>query len=158
MVSLVLGYRKNIKQLKLSKLGAFHLAFTYLIGCERSGNMNNQILRGQIYLADLEPTIGSEQGGTRPVLILQNNIGNKHSPTTIVAAITSKIFTKHTLPTHYQIFANEGLTQNSIVLLEQIRVIDKARILRYLDSLSEADMLKIDQKLVVSLGINKYYL
>ncbi len=120
--------------------------------------MSEQILRGQIYLADLEPTIGSEQGGTRPVLIIQNNIGNKHSPTTIIAAITSKIFTKHMLPTHYQISASEGLTRNSIVLLEQIRVIDKARILRYLDTLSEADMINIDRKLVTSLGINKYYL
>lgn len=120
--------------------------------------MYNQIYRGQIYLADLEPTIGSEQGGTRPVLIIQNDMGNKHTSTTIVAAITRKVFTKHLLPTHYKIYANGKITKNSIVLLEQIRVIDKARKLRYMGTLSDADMINIDKKLLISLGINRYNL
>ena len=120
--------------------------------------MNENISRGQIYLADLEPTIGSEQGGTRPVLILQNDIGNRHSPTTIIAAITSRIYTKPILPTHYMIPSSSGLTHDSIALLEQIRVIDKSRILKYLGTLTPNDMINIDQKIVISLGINNYYI
>ena len=120
--------------------------------------MNENISRGQIYLADLEPTIGSEQGGARPVLILQNDIGNRHSPTTIIAAITSRIYTKHILPTHYMFPSSSGLTHDSIALLEQIRVIDKSRILKYLGTLTPNDMINIDQKIVISLGINNYYI
>lgn len=120
--------------------------------------MNRFITRGQIYLADLEPTIGSEQGGTRPVLIVQNDMGNKHSPTTIIAAITSRIYTKNVLPTHFMIPDGSGLAQSSIVLLEQLRVIDKSRLLKHIGALSPADMISIDRKLIISLGINKYYL
>ena len=87
--------------------------------------MNETYLRGDLYYADLGQGIGSEQQGTRPVVIIQNNIGNRHSPTVIVAAITSKTNAKAKLPTHYYIAAGNGLELPSIVLLEQIRTIDK---------------------------------
>ena len=83
--------------------------------------------RGDVYYADLSPVVGSEQGGTRPVLILQNNIGNKYSPTVIVAAITSKIG-KSKVPTHVLMGKDKELTENSVALLEQIRTIDKQRL------------------------------
>ena len=88
-------------------------------------NTNLEIKRGYLYYADLSPVVGSEQGGIRPVLIIQNDIGNKYSPTVIVAAITSQI-NKAKLPTHIEISANEyGLNKDSVILLEQIRTIDK---------------------------------
>lgn len=111
----------------------------------------NQIKRGEIYYADLSPAVGSEQDGVRPVLILQNNTGNKHSPTTIVAAITSRQ-TKSKLPTHVQIDTN-GLKCKSIVLLEQIRTIDKSRLTERIDKLDKATMGKIDHAIITSLGI-----
>lgn len=120
--------------------------------------MYNQILRGQIYYADLETTIGSEQGGVRPVLIIQNNFGNKYSPTTIIVAMTARIHTKHNLPTHHFISASCGLKYDSIVLLEQIRTIDKARLRDYIGMIGNNDMQQIERKLIVSLGINKYEL
>ena len=89
-----------------------------------------EIKRGEIYYADLSPVVGCEQDGVRPVVILQNDVGNRHSPTTIVAAITSKR-TKTVFPTHVAIQA-EGLEKDSMVLLEQIRTIDKARLLAYI--------------------------
>lgn len=118
----------------------------------------NQVLRGQIYYADLETTIGSEQGGVRPVLIVQNNMGNKYSPTTIIVAMTSRVYTKHNLPTHHFISSSVGLKHNSIVLLEQIRTIDKARLRDYIGEITHDDMQQIERKLIVSLGINKYEL
>ncbi len=89
--------------------------------------MQKKVYKNEVYYADLEPVIGSEQGGTRPVLILQNDIGNKHSPTTIVAAITTRTGKKVHQPTHVHIDC-PGLARNSIVLLEQIRTIDKTRL------------------------------
>ena len=89
--------------------------------------MNKSISRGDLYYADLNPVVGSEQGGIRPVLIIQNNTGNKHSPTVIIAAITSKDV-KSTLPTHCVLSEHAGLDHNSVVLLEQIRTIDKTRL------------------------------
>ena len=89
--------------------------------------MEKTIKRGDIYYAELNPVIGSEQGGTRPVLIISNDIGNRHSPTVIVAAITSRVHTKAKLPTHTAIRDFEGLNKDSIILLEQIRTIDKKR-------------------------------
>lgn len=83
------------------------------------------ILRGQIYYADLDSSLGSEQGGVRPVLVIQNNIGNRHSPTLIVAALTGQIYVKRNLPTHLLIPSSVGLKMDSIVLLEQIRTIDR---------------------------------
>lgn len=120
--------------------------------------MYNQIIRGQIYYADLETTVGSEQGGVRPVLIIQNNIGNKYSPTTIIVAMTARIHTKHNLPTHHFISSSVGLKYDSIVLLEQIRTIDKARLREYIGTIRNEDMQQIERKLIISLGINKYEL
>lgn len=120
--------------------------------------MYNQIYRGQIYYADLEPSFGSEQGGIRPVFIIQNDMGNKYSPTTIIVAITARIHSKQNLPTHHQISASVGLKSDSIVLLEQIRTIDKARLRDYVGSISHHDMKQIESKLIISLGINKYNL
>ena len=94
--------------------------------------MERIIKRGDIYYAELNPVIGSEQGGTRPVLIISNDVGNKHSPTVIVAPITSRIHTKAKLPTHTLINDFEGLDKNSIILLEQVRTIDKQRLEQYL--------------------------
>lgn len=111
----------------------------------------NEIKRGEIYYADLSPVVGSEQGGIRPVLILQNDTGNKHSPTTIVAAITSRQ-TKTALPTHVDITA-EGLKTKSIVLLEQIRTIDKTRLTEFVGKLDKNTMGKVDHAIITSFGI-----
>ena len=94
--------------------------------------MEKTIKRGDIYYADLNPVIGSEQGGKRPVLIISNDIGNKHSPTVIVAAITGKTQTKAKLPTHTEVKNVEGLDRDSVILLEQIRTIDKQRLRNYI--------------------------
>ncbi len=110
-----------------------------------------QVKRGEIYFADLSPVVGSEQMGIRPVLILQNDRGNKHSPTTIVAAITSRK-TKPKLPTHVKI-NTEGLQRESIVLLEQIRTIDKSRLGDYVGKLDKDMMGKVDHAIIKSFGI-----
>ena len=110
-----------------------------------------EIKRREIYYADLSPVVGSEQGGSRPVLILQNDVGNKHSPTTIVAAITSQKL-KAKLPTHVEIQA-QGLARDSIVLLEQIRTIDKRRVKEYIGELEISAMQKVDRAIVISFGI-----
>lgn len=108
--------------------------------------------RGEVYYADLSPVIGSEQGGIRPVLILQNNIGNRYSPTVIVAAITSKLG-KSKVPTHVAIGKDEILTSDSAALLEQIRTIDKQRLTDKITELSEELMLEVDAALKISLGL-----
>ena len=112
-----------------------------------------QIKRGDIFYADLSPVIGSEQGGVRPVVVIQNDVGNKYSPTVIVAAITSKI-NKAKLPTHVEISAKRyGLLKDSVVLLEQIRTIDKKR-LKEKAGLTDDDLYrKINDALKVSLGL-----
>ena len=111
------------------------------------------VRRGEIYYADLSPVIGSEQGGIRPVLIVQNDVGNKFSPTVIAAAITSQRF-KTSLPTHIQVDAQEcGLSKDSIVLLEQVRTIDKRRLKEKMGNLDEVDMNRVNRALSVSLGI-----
>ena len=110
-----------------------------------------EIKRNEIYYTNLSPIKGSEQGGTRPVLIIQNDVGNFHSPTTVVAAITSRQ-NKAKLPTHVDIQV-EGLTKNSIVLLEQVRTIDKTRLTNYVGCLDDETMQKIDRAIVVSFGI-----
>ena len=108
--------------------------------------------RGDIYRADLDPVIGSEQGGVRPVLIIQNDTGNLHSPTVIVAAITGRRKKPH-MPVHVPISAIEsGLAMDSIVLTEQVRTLEKSRLTRYLGHLPEAVMTRIDQALQRSLG------
>jgi len=113
--------------------------------------MVKEISRGDIYYADLNPVVGSEQGGVRPVIILQNNTGNKHSPTIIVAAITSK--KKTHLPTHISIKEVEPLEKDSVILLEQIRTIDKRRLKGYIGALDEAVMENVNHALAVSVGL-----
>ena len=110
------------------------------------------IKRGELYYADLSPVQGSEQGGVRPVLILQNDIGNKYSPTVIVAAITSRLY-KAKLPTHICLDAeNYGLSKDSIILLEQIRTIDKLRLKDRIGELNKDKMKEVDNALLISLG------
>lgn len=112
-----------------------------------------QIQRGDIFYANLNPVIGSEQGGTRPVLILQNDIGNKYSPTVIAAAITSQI-NKAKLPTHIEISAQEyGLQKDSVILLEQIRTIDKKRLRERIGHLDDELMEKVNEALSISFGL-----
>lgn len=113
------------------------------------------IKRGEIYYADLSPVVGSEQGGIRPVLIVQNDVGNKYSPTVIAAAITSQRF-KTNLPTHISVNAdNCGLSKNSIVLLEQVRTLDKQRLKERMGTLENGDMTRIDKALSVSFGLTQ---
>lgn len=110
------------------------------------------IKRGQLYYADLSPVVGSEQGGVRPVLILQNDIGNKFSPTVIAAATTSRL-TKAKLPTHIPLEKDKYcLPKDSIVLLEQIRTLDKSRLLDYIGELPPETMSQVNTALLISLG------
>lgn len=115
--------------------------------------MDNNVRRGDIFYADLSPVVGSEQGGTRPVLIVQNNMGNKHSPTVIAAAITSQM-NKAKLPTHIELVGpTVGLTKNSVVLLEQIRTIDKKRLREHMGRVDPETMDKVDNAIAVSFGL-----
>ncbi len=111
------------------------------------------VKRGEIYYADLSPVVGSEQGGIRPVLIVQNDVGNKHSPTVIAAAITSKK-EKSQLPTHISVTAQScGLSKDSVVLLEQVRTLDKRRLKERLGELDSSSMAQVNDALQVSLGL-----
>lgn len=111
------------------------------------------VKRGDVYFADLSPVVGSEQGGVRPVLIIQNDIGNRFSPTVIVAAITAQI-QKAKLPTHVEIDAKRyGFERDSVILLEQIRTIDKQRLTDKITHLDEEMMDKVDEALQISLGL-----
>ncbi len=115
-----------------------------------------RIRRGDIYYADLRPVVGSEQGGIRPVVILQNNTGNQFSPTTIAAAITSRD-EKHKLPTHIWIGGQfYGLHQNSMILLEQVRTLDRRRLRDYIGCLDKETMQAVDRGLTVSLGMKRF--
>ncbi len=112
------------------------------------------VKRGDIYYADLSPVVGSEQGGIRPVLIVQNDVGNKYSPTVIAAAITSRI-NKAKMPTHIELCAKEyGLNKDSVILLEQIRTIDKQRLREKTGRLGEELMAKVNEALSVSFGLD----
>ena len=114
------------------------------------------VKKGDLYFADLSPVIGSEQGGVRPVLVVQNNVGNKYSPTKIVAAVTSQKH-KAQLPTHVSIdAAGNGLSKNSVVLLEQLRTIDKSRLRERIGTLNQELMPDVNEALGVSLGINAF--
>jgi mRNA interferase MazF len=114
---------------------------------------NLNIKRGDVYFADLSPVRGSEQGGQRPVLIIQNNVGNKYSPTVIVAAITAQI-SKSKLPTHIEIKAGKvGLTKDSVILLEQVRTIDKQRLIQKIGKCNRELMKKVDKALALSVGL-----
>jgi|LFRM01.1.fsa_nt_gb mRNA interferase MazF len=109
------------------------------------------IKRGDLYYADLSPVVGSEQGGVRPVLIVQNDIGNKYSPTIIAAAITSQI-NKAKLPTHIELDTTCGLLKDSVVLTEQLRTLDKKRLMDKIGSVDESVMQKVNNALLISLG------
>lgn len=115
--------------------------------------MEGTVRRGDIFYADLSPVVGSEQGGTRPVLIVQNDTGNKYSPTVIAAAITSQTG-KARLPTHINIVGGSvGLSKDSVILLEQVRTIDKRRLREHMGKLDDAHMLMVDEALAVSFGL-----
>ena len=116
--------------------------------------MKIAVLRGDVYYADLNPTVGSEQGGIRPVLVLQNDIGNRYSPTVIVAPITRKTV-KPTLPTQRLLNSCIGLNRHSVALLEQIRTIDKRRLMEYIGTLDEDDMAAVDVALAASVGLGE---
>ena len=112
-----------------------------------------EVHRGEVFYADLSPVVGSEQGGVRPVLIIQNEIGNRHSPTVIAAAITSRQ-DKNRLPTHISVRAERcGLAKDSIILTEQIRTLDKRRLREKMGSLDEKAMRHVDEALAVSFGL-----
>ena len=114
--------------------------------------MDGLIRRGEIYYADLSPVVGSEQGGVRPVLIIQNDVGNKYSPTVIVSAITSQLG-KAKLPTHIELPADKyNLPKNSVALLEQIRTLDKRRLQEKVTTLSPEKMREVNKALLISLG------
>ena len=112
------------------------------------------IMKGEIYYADLEPVIGSEQGGIRPVLVVSNDRGNKYSPTVIVAPITSKVLTRSYLPIHVPIKAFEKIKRDSVILIEQVRVIDKSRLKSYLGKIDCNLITGVDRALIVEFGIN----
>jgi len=113
------------------------------------------VKKGDLYFADLSPVVGSEQGGVRPVLVVQNDVGNKYSPTIIVAAVTSQTG-KAKLPTHVPLEASSGgLSKDSVVLLEQLRTIDKQRLKERIGTLNEKQIPDVDEALSVSLGIAK---
>ena len=110
------------------------------------------VKRGDVYYADLSPIVGSEQGGIRPVLILQNDIGNKYSPTVIVSAITSQL-NKSKLPTHISLQSNIGLSKDSVALLEQIRTIDKQRLKEKIGHIDDSVMRQVNNALTISFGM-----
>ena len=109
------------------------------------------VKRGELYYADLSPVVGSEQGGIRPVLVVQNDVGNKYSPTVIAAAVTSKI-NKAKLPTHIELPSAYGLAKDSVILLEQIRTLDKRRLKERIGELPPATMVKVNRAILISLG------
>lgn len=114
------------------------------------------VKRGDVFFAELSPVVGSEQGGTRPVLVIQNDIGNRFSPTVIIAAITAQI-QKAKLPTHVEINAKKyGFERDSVILLEQLRTIDKSRLTDKITHLDEALMVKVDEALEISVGLVKF--
>lgn len=115
--------------------------------------MGRKISRGDIYYADLNPVIGSEQGGVRPVLVIQNDTGNFYSPTVIVAAFSGQIVTKARLPTHHIIKTYAGLDEPSLIMLEQIRTIDKQRLQCYVGHINSEDMAKVNKCLIISLNL-----
>lgn len=116
-----------------------------------------EVNRGDIYYADLSPVVGSEQGGVRPVLVVQNDVGNKYSPTVIIAAITSQL-SKAKLPTHIELNKDKyNLLKDSVVLLEQIRTLDKRRLKEKVCTIDDKTMQKIDIAIMISLGITAWF-
>lgn len=123
--------------------------------CYMENKSFHSVYRGDIFYADLEPVIGSEQGGVRPVLVIQNDIGNRHSPTVIVAAITGRMEHYH-LPTHVNLVSGKcGLQHDSTIKLEQLRTLDKRRLLGYAGRVGKAKMKEVDRALEISVGTSK---
>ena len=112
------------------------------------------VKRGELYYADLSPVVGSEQGGVRPVLVVQNDTGNKYSPTVIAAAVTSRI-NKAKLPTHIELPQAYGLQKDSVILVEQIRTIDKKRLMSRIGQLPPATMSRVNKAILISLGFDE---
>lgn len=117
-----------------------------------------KVKRGDIYLADLSDANGSEQGKVRPVVVIQNNRGNKYSPTTIVACLSSKVYSKHHLATHYLLPDGLGLKYKSMVMCEQIRVLDKSRLIKKITKLDKRHMMHIDRRIKISLDLKQQHL
>ena len=143
-------------KLRLAALEVPGFIFLWCLGAQRKGmviSMNRTYHRGDMYYADLGRGIGSEQEGYRPVLIIQNDTGNKYSPTVIVAAISSKVDAKAKLPTHYLLKAENGLELPSLVLMEQLRTIDKKRLETYIGHLEEQHIRRLNRALAVSVGL-----
>ena len=115
--------------------------------------MERMIKRGDVFYAELNPVIGSEQGGTRPVVVISNNTGNRHSPTIIIAPITSRTHTKAKLPTHTKVENFDKLEKDSIILLEQIRTIDRQRLKQYMGMLPDNIMARVDKALAISISL-----
>lgn len=154
------GYKEMAEiNLEYSKLGSEYVLDdvneyeAWICGVWLLNMANIVVKRGEIFYADLSPVIGSEQGGIRPVIIIQNDIGNRYSPTVIIAAITSQI-NKAKLPIHVEISSEEyGLNRDSVVLLEQIRTLDKRRLKEKIGHMTEKDMKKVDKALAISLSL-----
>lgn len=154
------GYEEMAEiNLEYSKLGSEYMLDdvneyeAWICGVWLLNMANIVVKRGEIFYADLSPVIGSEQGGIRPVIIIQNDIGNRYSPTVIIAAITSQI-NKAKLPIHVEISSEEyGLNRDSVVLLEQIRTLDKRRLKEKIGHMTEKDMKKVDKALAISLSL-----
>lgn len=154
------GYKEMAEiNLEYSKLGSEYMLDdvneyeAWICGVWLFDMANIVVKRGEIFYADLSPVIGSEQGGIRPVIIIQNDIGNRYSPTVIIAAITSQI-NKAKLPIHVEISSEEyGLNRDSVVLLEQIRTLDKRRLKEKIGHMTEKDMKKVDKALAISLSL-----
>lgn len=154
-------YKKNIDMARIT-LREFSTYYKNKKECSTLMTQNGEesIRRGDIYYADLSPVVGSEQGGIRPVLIVQNNMGNRYSPTVIAAAITSRTG-KTKLPTHIEVSADVsnglenrcGLAKNSVILLEQIRTIDKQRLKERMGKLDEQTMHRVDSAIGISFGL-----
>lgn len=154
MNDLVYFFKDGTKYIQKEKFPKpIYIHFDYVNG-EHERMINMSIKRGEIYYADLSPVVGSEQGGIRPVLIVQNDVGNRHSPTVIAAAITSQR-EKAKLPTHIELNAGKcGLAKDSIVLLEQIRTIDKKRLKERMGELDPPSMTEVNNALSISFGLN----
>lgn len=148
MPSIIILLQKSQKKAKSRKM---------ILRTVESEQKYKMIKRGELYYADLSPVVGSEQGGIRPILVVQNDTGNKYSPTIIAAAITSQL-NKAKLPTHIELPAKEvGLAKNSVILLEQIRTLDKKRLKERIGELPPLKMKKVDAALMISLGFETYF-
>jgi mRNA interferase MazF len=150
------GFDYRPANLKSAAPDSLHTAIGVIGADFRGGEnyMDKFTMRGNLYYADLRPVIGSEQGGIRPVLVIQNNMNNRHSPTVIVAAVTGKVADKGSSPTHCALGTASGLEKKSVVLLEQIRTIDKRRLRDFIGAALPEEMREVDRALAASVGLD----